>query len=334
MTKVELEKISDADIHLFIERGMRGGICFVSKRYSKANHEFCPDYDESKEKVYIKYLGMNNVYGKAMSEYLPYGGFKWVNVNKKTMNRVLNKSDNSLNGFFLEVDLKCRIKVKEKMLAPIQTEMKNNHDIKVGEINKLIPNLLPKKNYIVHYRNLKYYLSKGWILTKANRILESKQGPWMKRYIDFNTKRRKEATNEADKNLFKLFNNAVYGKTMENMTKRMKIRVIITEKEFLKYASRPTYINRNIYGKNVLQFIRKKEVLKLNKALHVACAILELSKLAIHEFYYDFVMEKCENFNLLYMDTDSFIIEVIRENFDDIMLENKEYFDLSNFPKN
>ena len=248
MTKVELEKIGDADIHLFIERGMRGGICFVSKRYSKANNEFCPDYDECKEKVYIKYLDMNNVYGKAMSEYLPYGGFKWVNVNKKTINRVLNKSDNSLNGYFLEVDLKCGIKVKEKMLAPIQIEMKNNHDIKGGEINKLIPNSLPKKNYVVHYRNLKYYLSKGWILTKAHRILESKQNPWMKRYIDFNTERRKEATNEADKNLFKLFNNAVYEKIMENMRKRMKIRVIITEKEFLKYASRPTYINRNIYG--------------------------------------------------------------------------------------
>ena len=76
MTKVELEKISDADIHLFIERGMRGGISFVSKRYSKANNEFCPDYDESKEKVYIKYLDTNNLYGKAMTEYLPYGGFK------------------------------------------------------------------------------------------------------------------------------------------------------------------------------------------------------------------------------------------------------------------
>ena len=105
--------------------------CFVSKRYSKANDEFCLDYDESKEKVYIKYLDMNNLYGKAISEYLPYGGFKWVNANKKTINRVLNKSDNSWQGYFLEVDLKCpkelhdqqndlpmapeKIKVKEKM---------------------------------------------------------------------------------------------------------------------------------------------------------------------------------------------------------------------------
>ena len=157
----------------------------------------------------------------------------------------------------------------------------------------------------------------------------------MKPYIDFNTERRKEATNEADKNLVKLFNNnVVYEKTMENMRKRMKIRVIITEIEFLKYASRPTYINHNIYGQHIVVIHEKKKVLKLNKPIYVGCTVLELSKLAMYEFYYDFLMEKCENFNLLYMDTESFIIEVIVENFDDIMLENKEYFDLSSFPKN
>ena len=117
------------------------------------------------------------------------------------------------------------------------------------------------------------------------------------------------------------------------MRKRMKIRVIITEKEFLKYASRPTYINHNIYRKHFVVIYEKKEVLKLNKPIYVGCTVLELSKLAMYEFYYDFLMEKCENFNLLYMGTDSFIIKVIGENFDDIMLENKEYFDLSNFPK-
>ena len=96
-----------------------------------------------------------------------------------------------------------KIKVKEEMLSPDQFEMKNKYDIKVGGINKLIPNLLSKENYAVHYRDLKYYLSKGLILTKVHRILEFKQSAWMKPYIDFNTERRKEATNEADKNLFK-----------------------------------------------------------------------------------------------------------------------------------
>ena len=105
MTKVELENSSNPDMHLFIERGMREGICSVSKRYSKANNEFCPGYDETKPKVYIKYLEMNNLYGGAMSEYLPYGEFKWVKVNNKVINRILNKKEDSLHGYFLEVDL-------------------------------------------------------------------------------------------------------------------------------------------------------------------------------------------------------------------------------------
>ena len=116
----------------------------------------------------------------------------------------------------------------------------------------------------------------------------------MKPYIDFNTERRKEATNEVDKNLVKLFNNnAVYGKTMENIRKRMKIRVIITEKEFLKYASRPTYINHNIYRKHFVVIYEKKEVLKSNKPIYVGCTVLELSNLAMYDLYYYFLMEKC-----------------------------------------
>ena len=105
MIKVELEKTSNPDIHLLIEKGMRGGISDVAKRYSKANNKYCPDYDKEKPGKYIIYLNMNNLYGKAMSEYLPYGGFKWFKINNETFNRILNKSDNSLYGYFLEVDL-------------------------------------------------------------------------------------------------------------------------------------------------------------------------------------------------------------------------------------
>ena len=112
-----------------------------------------------------------------------------------------------------------KLKVSEKMLAPFQLQIKKEHGIEIGTTKKLIPNLYPKKNYVVHYRKLKYYLSKRWILTKVHKILEFKQSPWMKPYNEFNTERRKEATNEADKNIFKLLNNAVYGKTMENMKK-------------------------------------------------------------------------------------------------------------------
>ena len=122
---------------------------------------------------------------------------------------------------------------------------------------------MPKNNYVVHYRNLKFYLSNKLILKKVHKILEFKQRDWMKSYIDFNTQRRKEATNEADKTLFKLFNNAVYDKTMENMRKRIKIRIIKNKKDFIKYASRPTYINHNIFGKRLVAIHEKKRIINI-----------------------------------------------------------------------
>ena len=117
----------------------------------------------------------------------------------------------------------------------------------------------------------------------------------MKAYSEFNTERRKGATNEADKNLFKLLNNTDYGKTMENMRKIIKIRITTNEKDFLKYSSRATYISHNIFGRNLVAIHEKKEIVKLNKPIYAGCTVLELSKLAMYEFYHDFLKQKCEN---------------------------------------
>ena len=118
----------------------------------------------------------------------------------------------------------------------------------------------------------------------------------MKPYIYFNTQKRKEATNAADKTLFKLQNNAVYGKTMENMRKRIKIRMTTNEKDFLNYAK--TYIGHKKFGKNLVVIHEKKELLTLNKPIYAGNTVLELSKLAMFNFYYDFVKKKCKCENL------------------------------------
>ena len=172
---------------------------------------------------------------------------------------------------------------------------------------------MSKTNYVVHYRNLQYYLSQDLILKKVHKILEFKQIAWMKPYIDFNTQKGKEATNEAHKNLFKLLNNAAYGKTMENMRKRIKIRITNNEKDFRKYASRPTYISHKKFGKNLVIIHEKKELLTLNKSIYVECTVIELSTLEMYKVYYDFVKIKCKNPILLFTDTDSLCFET--ENF-------------------
>ena len=103
MTDVKLEKISDIDKYLFIEKGSRGGISNISKRYAKANNKYMSDYDSNKPSTFITYLDKNNLYGWSMSEYLPYGKFEWLeNVDEFDVNSINEKSE---IGYFLEVDL-------------------------------------------------------------------------------------------------------------------------------------------------------------------------------------------------------------------------------------
>ena len=176
------------------------------------------------------------------------------------------------------------------------------------------------------------YLSQGLILKKVHRILEFKQSPWMKPYIDFNTEKRKKANNEADKNLFKLLINAVYRKTVENKRKRINIRITTKEKHFTEYVSRPTYISYKQFGENLFTIHEKRELLILDKPIYAGASALELSKLAMYKFWYEFVKRECKKCVLLFTDTDSLCFET-EEDFYEIMHKFYELFDLSNFPK-
>ena len=194
MTDVKLEKISDIDKYLFIEKGLRGGISYIAKRYAKANNKYMNDYDPKKQSTFISYLDMNNLYGWAMSEYLPYEGFKWLkNVDELD---VMSINEKSPIGYLLEVDLEYPDKLQElhndyplapeklavsgDMLSKYCKKIADIYEIKVGDVKKLIPNLGNKTNYVVHYRNLHLYLSLGMKLTKIHRVPQFKQSEWMK----------------------------------------------------------------------------------------------------------------------------------------------------------
>ena len=254
MTGVKLEKISDIDKYLFIEKGLRGGISYIAKRYAKANNKYLNDYDPKKPSTFISYLDMNNLYGWAMSEYLPYEGFKWLkNVDKFD---VMSINEKSPIGYFLEVDLEYpdelhelhndyplapeKLAVSSDMLSNYCKKIADKYEIKVDDVKKLIPNLGNKTNYVVHYRNLQLYLSLGMKLTKIQEVLKFKQSDWMKKYIDFNTEKRMNAANDFENYFFKLMINSVHGKTMENLRKRFNVRLIRNAEDFLKYTSKPT----------------------------------------------------------------------------------------------
>ena len=242
MTKIELDLISDIDMHLFIEKGMRGGISYIAKRHSKANNKYMECYNSSKESIYITYLDAKNLYGWAMSQYLPYSGFKWLN-QKEISDFCLNSvSENSSIGYILEVDLEYpselhelhndyplvpeKFEISQNMLSNYCSNIANEYGIKIGGVNKLVPNLGNKSKYVVHYRNLHLYLSLGMKRTKVHRILKFKQSfkhlNNVKKCTDFNTDKRKNAGNTFEKDFFKLVNNSIFGKTMENLRKKNK----------------------------------------------------------------------------------------------------------------
>ena len=143
------------------------------------------------------------------------------------------------------------------------------HNITTRTVKIFVPNLMNKNNYVIHYRNLQQYLELGMKLKKIHRILKFKQSDWMRPYIDFNTQKRTISNNEADKKFFKLKNNSVYGKPMESLRKRTKIRVVRNSQDFIKYTSRPTCVNWKVFEKNLAAIHEKKISLTLNKLIYV-----------------------------------------------------------------
>ena len=143
-----------------------------------------------------------------------------------------------------------KISVTNDILSKYCKETADKYDIKVGNVKKLIPNLGNKTKYVVHYKNLQLYLSLGMKLTKIYRVLQFKQSDWMKKYIDFNTKKRMSATIDFEKDFFKLMINSVYRKTMENLRKRINVRFVNNEKDFLRYTRKPTYVTHKLFNKN------------------------------------------------------------------------------------
>ena len=259
------------------------------------------DYDSNKPSTFITYLDKNNLYGWSMGEYLPYGEFEWLeNVDEFDVNSISEKSE---IGYFLEVYLEYpnelhelrndyplapgKLAVTNDMLSKYCKEIADKYNLKVGDIKKLIPNLGNKTKYVLHYRNLQLHLSLGMKLTKIHRVLKFKQSDWMKKYIDFNSKKRKNATNDCEKDFFKLMINSAYEKTMENLRKRINVRLVNNEKEFLKYTSRPTYVTHKLFDKDYAAIHEIKPILMLNKPIYVGFTALELSKWMMYDFHYN-----------------------------------------------
>ena len=337
-TGQHLQLLSDYDMLMMFERGIRGGITHISKRYAEANNKYMKNYNPDEESSYIQYLDANNLYGWAMSQQLPTHGFKWMrNLTKESLMEILEKANHSMSnhgrkGYIFEVDLEYPEHLWDKHndypLAP--------EKLKVNGVEKLICHFKPRKNYVIHYRTLRQCLELGMRLTKVHRGISFYQSSWMEAYIRKNTELRKCAANNFEKDFFKLMNNSVFGKTIENIRKRQNIHLIDNRKKALKLSSRPNFDRCTIFDKHLIAVHMKNTEVYFNKPVYVGQAILDLSKTLMFDFHYNYIKKKYKHkAELLFTDTDSLMYQIYTDDFyKDISPDILSKFDTSDYDPN
>ena len=264
-----------------------------------------------------------------MSQKLPVNDFKWIEDTSKINEEFIkNYDENNDKGYILEVAVKYPKRL-HKLHSDLPFLLKR---MKIDKCKKLVCNLLNKKKYVVHIKSLKQALNHGLKLKKIHRVIEFNQKAWLKPYIDMNTELRKVVDNDFDKDFYKLMNNAVFGKTMESIRKHRDIKLVTTDKKRSKLVSEPNYHTINLISEDLSIIEMKKSKVKMNKPIYLGLSILEISKILMHEFWYDYMKPKYDNnVKLCYMDTDSFIVDIKTNDFyKDIANDVECKFDTSN----
>lgn len=331
-TNISLELLTDFDKISFVKTGIRGGISQCSNRHAKANNKYMSDYDHTKASSYLTYLDANNLYGWAMSQYLPINGFEWVNVDVD-----FNIPSTSNVGYILEVDLEY-----PKNLHDLHSDLPLcPQNISIGDTNeiKLVLNLYNKNKYVIHYRNLQQCLELGMKLVKIHRVLKFNQSPWLEKYIKLNTDLRTIATSKFEKDFYKLMNNSIFGKTMENIEKRVDVKLLTrwynqgVSRGAQEYISKPQFHSLSIFSENLVAIQLKRVKLFYNKPIYLGFCILDLSKTLMYDFHYKYMLNKfSNNIKLMYTDTDSFIYHIFSPDFySDIKNDIDKYFDTSDY---
>ena len=273
-------------------------------------------------------LDCNNSYGKSMSEQLPFGNFKWIE----------NKVDEAFIMSYQSIMRKDMEYPHHLHDAHNDYPLASEHLV-INDMKKLSPNFYDKTNYIVHIRNLQYYLSKGMILKNIHRVIEFTQSNWLAVYIDNNSKLRQQGTNDFEKDHYKLMNNAFYGKTMENVRDRVNVQFCLDKEKFLKHTGSPLFANQiDIIQKDGLCLVKtNKRTVTLNKPIYIGACVLDLSKLLMYKFHYDTMKVRYPEALMMKTDTDSLLYYI---KTDDLYKDFKQdpliqkHIEFSNYPEN
>ena len=361
MTHETIHLLQDADLYSFFERGIRGGLTFVNRHRSR-NGIF--QVNNKTQKKIIMYIDENNLYGKALSEPLPHSNFH--DLTSEEIEQLFPSSDSILKinkkdeiGYVFEVDLDYPPSIHDKtedfpfapeqgevgedMLSPfmkqlfcsVQQERGNKNKYK--PCRKLLLTQFDKQNYVIHYALLQFFLQEGLVLKKIHRVVSFKQKTFLEPYIRFNSERRASAQNAFEKDFYKLKNNSLFGKCMEDVRKRQNYKLVNDEVQMDKLIKSPFFIDRDIITEDIVGVKMMKPKVVLDKPIYIGQAVLDYSKLTMYTLFYK-TLKQCpliNNLTLLGGDTDSFFLELTVDEHitqNDVLDNLKEHVDFSNYP--
>ena len=338
MTGVNIELLTDREKYVFFEKSIRGGVAVVSNRYARANNPYMKDYEKEKPNSYTMEWDANSLYASVMVEKLPVSNFVWVGKRDLNYLERMLKEGKRLppnKDVSLCVDLDYPEQFHERdndyPLAPER--------VIINGVEKLAPNLGNKKEYYTTYEMLLYYLERGLVLKKVHSAISYKTDNFLKPYIEFCARKRKEAKQKGDKfgdDFWKLAGNGVYGKTFESVRNRCSTLFIGAEQreKLTRLFSKPNFISSTVLRNSNIVMVRMGKVsVKLDKTPFLGACILEKSKKVIYEFY-DFVKESWPNSSLLFTDTDSLTFEVRTQDvYKEMIPHLGKRFDTSKYPK-
>ena len=205
-----------------------------------------------------------------MSQPLPVDGFDWVkNLSKINEDFIKNYDEDNDKGYILKLDTEY-----SKNLHDLHSDLPFLPErMKIDKCNKLVCNLHDKKSYVIHIRSLKQALNHGFMLRKVHRVIQFNQEAWLKPYIDMNTELRKQAKTDFEKDFYKLMNNSIFGKTMENVRNHQDVKLITTDKRRNQLVSEPNYHTTKWFLEHLLANKLKKTKTKMTKPVYLRFSI-------------------------------------------------------------
>ena len=353
MTKEKIDLIQDPEMYTFFERGIRGGLTFVNKHVVR-NETITHNNEQLNN--HLAYIDQNNLYGSSLCKPLPHSDFSWVeDVSSFTQDFILNIDEQGEWGYTFEVDLHYPTEIHRQtadfplapesgivtasMFSPFMTSFHNSltGDKLYKSSRKLLLTQFNKEHYIVHYAILKFYLRMGLKLTNVHRVVKYKQKAWLKPYIAYNSQQRKQAANNFEKDFYKLKNNALFGKSMEDVRKRINYKLVNNVEKAEKLISSPFFHSRDIITEDIVGVHMLKPKVTLDKPIFVGQSVLDYSKLEMYELFYK-TLPQCHLIKKLQLvggDTDSFFLAIATDTkytLSDVFNNLAQHIDTSNYP--